>query len=146
MTILPHLVTAAAAMFIAAVPTGTTADVVITLSDNAADWGCEVYSITGINGTAAATASSSAAAPTATLSCNAGGAMLGMAAASAASSPSASWTGITEDSDFNYGAINQNCSSSASNNFATAQSSLVMTCTFSTTTASAGTFAAFNPA
>lgn len=134
------------AMFIALVPSGTTADVVITVNADAVNWACVTYSAAGLlSATPASTATSTAADPTASMSCDANGAIIGCAVTGAASSPSATWAGIAEDSDQNYGASSQQCFSTAHTNFSTAQSGLTCTCDFSTANGSGGVFAAFNP-
>jgi hypothetical protein len=132
------------AMFIATGVTGPTGDVVITLDGNSSAWACDTFSIVGAT-SAASTATSVATDPTASMSCDASGAILGVAGAGAASSPSATWTGIAEDSDQNYGTSNLQCLTTAHTNFATAQVGLTVLCDFSTSAASAGLFAAFNP-
>lgn len=125
------------------VPSDATADVVLTVSANSTVWGCKTYSLTGAT-EASSTANSTANNPTASMSCDGGGAILGNAAAGlGAGAPTASWTGITEDSETNPSATRTH--TSAHDNFSTAQSGLTCTCTFSSTLGSCGNFAAFNP-
>lgn len=132
------------AMYVAQGVTGPTANVVITLSGNALNWACDTFSLSGA-ATAASTATSVATDPTASMSCDANGAIIGCGVAGSGASPSATWTGISEDSDENYGASNLQCFTSAHDNFATAQVGLTVLCNFSASAASAGLFAAFNP-
>jgi hypothetical protein len=133
-----------AAIFIAKVPTGTSGTVAFTLSGNAANASVAVYSVIG--GPAASSTSSTDNAPTASLNIAAHGAVIAVAIAGSGSSPSATWTNLTEDCDNNLGSGNLQCRSSASKSFATAQTGLTTTCTFSTTAGSAGCFAVFEPA
>ena len=133
------------AICIAKVPTGTTGTVAFSLSASATNAAVAVYRLVGIPSAAAASsATSTASNPTASLNVAKNGVAIGVATAGAGSPPSASWSGITEDCDNNYGS-NQ-CRSSASQKFTTAQTGLTVTCTFSTTAGSAGCFAVFEPA
>lgn len=137
------------AIAIALVPTGATADVVVVFSDSADDAACATYSIAGISSTAvAASGTSSAANPTASLSCQAGGAIIGCALSINNPPRSAAWTGISEDSESGgYGFNSTRNFTAAHANFGTAQSSLACTCTFSGSSSGGtnGAFVALNP-
>ena len=135
------------AIFIAKVPTGASGTVSISLSDNAGNAAVAVYSVIGIPSAAAASSASSISGnPTASLNVAINGVVIAVAVAGAGSPPSASWSGLTEDCDNNYGTSNFQCRSSASQKFTTAQVGLSVTCTFSTSAGSAGCFAVFEPA
>lgn len=89
-----------AALFIANVPTGTTGTIAATMAATYVDAGIEVYRATGVlSATAHATGSSSAAAPTGTLTVPAYGFAIGGAITRGATASTATWTGLTEDDD-----------------------------------------------
>lgn len=130
------------AIAIALVPTGTSGSVVANFGGSVVNFAVELYSVLGIQSPAASSVATSVAnAPTATLAVQANGGVLGVGRCSR-TTPSATWAGITKDADVIFGGI---CATSASNNFATAQAALVITCTFTSTVGSAGAFAAFAP-
>lgn len=130
-------------MYMAQIPGGTTASITATFNVPPASCNLATLAVSGlIAASANATAASTAAAPTGTLSCAQFGAMVGCAYAGAGSPPSASWGGITEDFDANNG--NQDFTV-AHTNFSTIQTNLALTCTFSTTTGSSGCFVSFSP-
>lgn len=134
-----------AAIYVALVPSGTTATVVINTSAICGFVYCTTNSITGIGSvTPSSTASSIAAAPTAAMSCLANGAIFGCANVTGGGTISATWSGLSEDSDRNLGAT-FDCFSSAHISTTSDLSGLACTCTFTATTASAGVFATFNP-
>jgi hypothetical protein len=82
----------------AAVPTGTTGDVVVTFSGGKARCGIGVYASTGLSSETAVDTDSSTADPaTATLTSVAGGFVLALAAGD--NSSSLTWTNVTEDYD-----------------------------------------------
>lgn len=124
---------------------GTTADVVITLSGTALNFAAETNSMLGANLSPAQTASSIASAPTAVMTCLAGGAIIGAAIGGAGSAPTATATGIVLDSSFNFGSGNLQCFGAAHANFTVAQAALTTTITFSPIVTAAGAFASFNP-
>jgi len=130
-------------MFIAQVPSGTTANITATFNSPPTNCNIATLSVVGlITAAANGTAASTAAAPTGSLNCDAFGAMIGCAYAGAAAPPTANWSGIVEDYDVNNGL---QCFTVAHSNFSTAQSALALTCTFSTTAGSSGCFVAFSP-
>ena len=135
------------AIFVVKVPSGSPGTVSFTLANVGNAAAVAVYSVSGIpSAVPASTATSTANNPTGSLNIARNGAVIAVAAAGAGSSPSATWSGLTEDTDNNYGSGNLQCRSSASAQFSTAQTGLSTTCTFSTTTGSAGCFAVFEPA
>lgn len=133
------------AIFIAKVPLGTTATVAFTTSVNGANASVALYSVFGIQSAAAAnSASSNAAAPSASIAVANNSVMIAVAAGGSGAPPSASWSGLTEDADNNFGASSLQCRSAASDQFASAQT-VNATCTFSASAGSAGCFATFEP-
>lgn len=143
------LTNVAAAMAVALVPTGITADVVLTLSGSSDDAACVTYSMLGVSSAVAAgTATSTSADPTGSLSCQAGGAIIGCALSVNNPIRTAAWAGIDEDVEAApYGSSGTRKFTAAHSNFLTTQSSLACTCTFSGASSggSGGVFAAFNP-
>ena len=95
-------ITARCAIFIAAVPTGTTADVVLTLSGAWVRGAIAIHRLTGLSsaGAAEATASDTTSTATLTLTATAGAAVIGAynGGAGAVGTPFA-WSGLTEDFD-----------------------------------------------
>lgn len=135
-----------AALVIAAVPLGTSGAVVANFTTGTLNGAVALYSLIGIGSAAASVvASANATNPGVSLPVAANGTVIGVATGGSAVPPSATWTGLTEDCDNNYGTGNLQCRSSASKNFTQAQASLPVQCTFSTSTGSAGCFAVFNP-
>lgn len=135
------------AIFIAKVLTGSSVDVSFNLSGNAANASVALYSITGIPSAAAvSSATSTTNAPSTSLNIAQNGFALAVATGAGPGTASASWVGLTEDCDNNFGSGNGQCRSSASQKFSAAQTSLSVTCTFTTTVGSAGCFAVFEPA
>lgn len=134
------------AIVCAFVPTGTTGTVVANLSISVLNSSVAVYSVDGLKtATASAIATSNANNPTASLNIAENGAVIAVAVAAFSTSPSASWTGLTEDCDDNYGTSNLVCRSTASGEFSTQQVGLAVTCTFSVTASSSGSFVVFDP-
>lgn len=134
-----------AALFIAAVPTGATGDVVVdTGGADPARMAVVVWAATGLSGTAAHDTSTSTAAPlaAATFDVPANGIAVGVAFTQAAAT--ATWANLSENADAQIAATNSY--SGASVAFATTQTSLAVTCTWTTSTTPAGAFASWAPA
>ena len=135
-----------AAIAIAAVPTGTSGNVVGTFSGSVANVAVALYSLSAIaSATPTATASSNAANPTATINIGAGACLLAVAGA-IGTSPSGSWTSpMTNDVNTTFGGGTA-CRTAASHVFPSAQTALVVTCTFTSSgSGAAGAFAVFSP-
>lgn len=115
------------AFYIAAVPTGTTANVVVVYSVSQYRAGCATWSLDNLlSATATATASNTADPANASIDVAAGGVLLGFGAQSN-SSCTYTWTNLTEVFDYNGGADNITMSG-ASAAFAAAQTALSVTC------------------
>lgn len=109
---------------IAAVPTGTTGDVVVTMAGNAAQLAIGLYRVTGIDGvTAYDTDTDNANSPSTTIDIPAGGICIG--GAWVATDIDATWAGITED----YDETSTRSYTGASDEFATLQSGLTVSMT-----------------
>ncbi len=136
----------ATALCIAAVPAGTSGNVAITLTGNANGATVALYALKGINAAAAsAIASSTMAAPAATLNVRGGGVVIGVATgASNSGPPSTSWSALTEDAYVNY--VANAIRSAASAEFGNG-ANVTATCSMSAplTNSESGCFAAFNP-
>lgn len=131
-----------AALYIAAVPTGTTGDIVVTF--DAAMLRCAVvaYRAVGIaSATASDTDSSTATDPTCNLDVPAGGFAIGVACTGNAGA-SFTWTGLTENYDAVIEALN---ATSASDTFVAAQTGLAITANGTGATAPVGVFASWAP-
>ena len=128
------------AIAIAAVPTGTTGDVVVTFSQSQNRCVIGMYRVTGLNSaTAHDTASSTADPTTGNLDIPAGGVAVAMSAHGFAET--ASWTNLDEDFDIE---IESTTCSGASKKFNEQQTGLTITCTWSGTAAEpAGVFASW---
>lgn len=130
------------ALVIAAVPTGTTATITVTFNVSNARCGVQVYAATGMDGSAATnTYTSKANDPTVSMNISAGGSAIGASEALG----TATWTGLTEDSDYAVlgGTLNV---SSGSGNFATTQTGLTVLVDWSgASVTSGGAFAAWAP-
>jgi hypothetical protein len=87
-----------AGIAIAKVPSGTTGDVIVVFSATAARCAIQVYRATGINQTAIDTDGSTASNPSVTVDTAAGGIVIGSFVG--AGLTTCSWTGLSEDSDF----------------------------------------------
>jgi hypothetical protein len=132
------------ALVIAAVPTGTTGDVVVTFSTGALRAAIQLYRVLGIDGlTASDTATSTDSSPVGSMDIPAGGiAFAGVNNGS--SSTSFAWSNLTEDVDTTLEAFGY---SSASDEFATLQTARTITATRTGTIGSpVGVFASWAPA
>ena len=137
-------------LYIALVPTGTTAVVALTTTIGSAYWGLILWSMTGNASASPASTVTSTANPTpiASMSCNAGGAILGCAAAFILSgaTPTNSWSGISRDADVPIPTFGRDLTG-AHTNFSAAQSGHSCSVTFAggTINSSGAIFVAFNP-
>lgn len=88
-----------AGLFIAAVPTGTTGDIVITFNTSMVSGAYAAYRATGIEATATDVATSTPASgdPSTTIDITAGGFAIGGTTVAVGATRSAAWTGLTED-------------------------------------------------
>lgn len=128
------------AVIVASVPTGTTADVVVTFDAEMLRCGIGSFSTTGIDNTATDSfVSTSDGDPTGTIDVVAGGFAVG-GAYSQEASPSASWTGLTERYDASLDSVTH---TGGSADFATTQTGLTVTVDFTSPANNAGAFAAF---
>ena len=132
------------ALAIAAVPTGTSGDVVVTFDATMLRCGIGMWEVTNVSGTTAHdTATSIADDPTGSLDVPAGGFVVGVSFAR--ETENASWTGITE----NYDAVAETIfgHSGASDTFAEQQTGLTVTCDWLAPVAgmSCGSFASWGP-
>lgn len=119
----------AAAFYIAAVPTGTSGDVVITWSAGYDRCGVSLWSATGLGSTTVVDTGTSTADPyNDTMNCNAGGFILGVGFDNGGPS-TWTWTNLTERADTDWGGPSHG---TASDNFASAQSALSITADGST--------------
>ena len=113
-----------AGIVIAAVPTGTTGDVVITFSAGQARCAIALYStIDTASETASDTDSNAAADPSVSIDCPASGYIIAVACFSVGTGTT-TWTGVTEDYDVN--PENVANTTMASDNFASAQTGLTV--------------------
>lgn len=127
------------AIYYLAVPTGTTADVVASLSGSASRCDIEVFTLTGLTSTTPTTTNSDTASPpSAAVTPAAGGVVIGMAKSVA--STSCTWTNLTEDADNVVETAATFTSAHASNLPA---SSLTVTATFASHTSPALALAAW---
>lgn len=135
---------AESAIYTAAVPTGTTGNIVVTWSAGMLRCGIGVYgSNTMMSATATATGSSTANPANASINVSAGGFVVGCDTTYRTSgAPTFTWTNLTENYDQNIeaGGTSQ---TGASSNFSTAQTGLSITCTPSLFTAGSMCIAAF---
>lgn len=131
-----------AGIAIAAVPTGTTGDVVVTFSEGMLRCAIGLYRATGITPIPADFGSSTATNPTYAIDVPAGGFAIGGVANSNGNDGSAVWTGLTERYDSVIEAVM--LSTGASDEFAAAQTNLTVTATLSgTNTEPVGVFASW---
>lgn len=133
-----------AALVIAAVPTGTTGDIVVTFSVVVLRCAIQAYRVLGIDSaTASDTGASTAADPTTSLDIPAEGVAIG-ACMSGGVDMRVTWTGLTED----YDATTESflSATSAHDEFVTAQTGLTITADFATSGQSCGVFASWAPA
>ena len=125
-----ELVTSASAeyrvsFYIAAVPTGTTGDVVINTSKTETRFGIGVWAVYGASATAHDTGSSTADPLTDNINIAAGGVAIGVGVSSR-SSPEYTWTNLTEDYEEVVESPIEHTGASAE--FSTQQSALALTC------------------
>lgn len=133
----------------AALPSGTTGDVVVTFSGNVGRCIVSLFRATGIDASHASAADNAAAEdPSASINVPVGGIAIGGCLAGGSGSTSEVWAGLTE----NVGALSGSFTrySAASDLFASAQSPLAITCNLSapvgdTTAAIVGVFASWSP-
>lgn len=129
---------------VANVPTGTTGDVVVTFSAGMVRCGIGVFRTTGINPTPTGTATSVADAPTqSTLDVVAGGFAVAVAH-TAGDNATTTWTGLTERYDQIDAELTPH--TGASDDFASTQTDLTITATFTVVSNSAGSFASWEAA
>ncbi len=118
--------TSALDIWVAAVPTGTTADIVVTFTGSA-ECGISVWPIYGASGTIYDTLSHSNANPlTGTIDCEAGGAIVAGCSGSGPDTLSWTWVGVTEDHDVEFSSDGH---SGASDTFTSAQTGLTVSAT-----------------
>lgn len=131
------------ALICAAVPTGTTGDIVVNWSATMNDIGIAVYRCLDL-GSATATDSSfsSATPPTYAIDCDAGGIVIGVSY-NRDGAASCTWAGITEDYDI--GDAPGNDWSGASAEFATTQTNLTVSATWVTSSLPKMLVASFPP-
>jgi hypothetical protein len=135
--------TNAVCLAIAAVPTGTSGDVVVVISRTALRANIQLYSATGIDPTVVDSATSGVASPTYAIDVPADG--IAVAALMAANVSSCAWSGLTERYDFIFDG--SGFASGAADAFASTQTNLSVTATPSPAgDEKAGAFASFGPA
>lgn len=115
------------ALYQAVVPTGTTADIVVTWNAAADSAGICVWTAKNVNITAHASASSTAANPSASIAVEANGVIIGYVGT--ANARTFTWTNLTEDFDAVDGGGGTH--SGASDAFASADASRIITATLS---------------
>lgn len=134
-----------AALAIAAVPSGTNGNVDVTFSSGMLRCGIQLYRAVDINSSTphhAVTHFNGSTDPTASLNIPAGGFAIGCA--TSAASTAATWTGLTEDHD---SVVESFLTvSSASQQFASAETGRSITCDFGTNTDNVAVFASWAPA
>lgn len=135
----PHTVGIA----IAAVPTGTTGDIVIVFSGAEQRCGISTYRAIGINPTPTDTKTSTAANPAATLNVPANGIAIGVAMTLQTGAPVCTWTGLTEDVDETIESITV---STASLETVSALPTLSVIADFTAGTLPVGAFVSWGPA
>lgn len=130
------------ALYIAAVPTGTSGDVVVTLSAGALRCSISLVRLVTIDSaTAVDTASSTASPPSGSMSCGDGGVIIGIALSQTLTTTT--WSGITEDYDAQNEAITVTM---GRDEFVSAQTGLTVTATFSSSSGETGVWASWDPA
>lgn len=133
-------------MAIALVPSGATGSINLYLASNSSAAAVAVYAVTGLSALGAAQIiNSGAISPTATMNVPQNSAVIAVATGRRNTPPSASWSGLTKDSDNRYNPTNTVCVSTASKPFSVAAIGYPMTCSFSAGAFQAGgCFALFN--
>lgn len=128
-------------MWIADVPTGATGDIVVTFAAGKNRCGIAVYALYGAGSSTAFDTGSATADPYSdTLNVPANG--VAIAAAADTNNTTATWTGLTEDSDT---AIESTYHGCASAEFTASQSAMTVTCDVAATTAGAMVCASWGP-
>lgn len=127
-----------AAIYAVAVPSGTTASIVVTFSAAMLRIAVGVYTLTGTGGAVTAygtaTQTPSGSSPTdSTIDCPANGGILAVNFSNSSATSSTTWTGLTERFDVNPETSSSGVSS-ASDNFASAQTNLTVTATVASVT------------
>jgi hypothetical protein len=118
-------------IWIVTVPTGTSGDVVVTQGTASSAGGMAVYTLHGASATANDTDTATQENPYAgTIDVTAGGAVIAGSHANHASNPTSTWSGITEDVDFQTVSVYQ--MSAAHDDFASAETGKVLGCSYST--------------
>lgn len=133
----------ACAIYIYALATGTTATFVATSSVNIADASYSIYRMVGGNATPTSTATDADSTLSQSLTIPVGGAGLGIARGGSVSIGNATWTNLTEDSDFDALNANNRHTSASSTTGGTATRSVSFAVT--PTTAASMALAAFAP-
>ena len=129
------IVAISAQIWRAAVPTGTTGDVVVTIASGGVWTNVAVYRATGLAAGAADTGTGNTnATNSTTLTAASGAVALGCSGGATTGGPTATWTNLTEDYDVN---------TSASSDTATAASAQSLSGTTTVTAAITGTITAF---
>lgn len=132
------------ALFIAAVPTGTSGSVVVTLGTACLRASIQLYRVLGIDGvTPFDSGGSTANDPTFNLDIPASGLAIGAGNDASGGAGTCTWTGLTEDYDAIAEA--QLINSSASDEFASTQTNLAITANFTATNNPCGVFASWSP-
>jgi len=126
----------------AAVPTGTTATISVTYSAGCSGCFIDVYAMYGASITPTATASTTATPPSASLNIDARGVAFGCSGNNA--NNDCTWTGLAEDADAVYDSPFRGTSASAE--FATAQTGLTITADWATESFPCMVLASFPPA
>lgn len=115
-------------IFIAAVPTGTTGDVVVTWSGGMGDCSVELHRATGVSSTTPTSSVTDTTTPLSqSINVDAGGFAVGISTTDNGTA-TATWAGITERSDDATGGGNDR--SGAGDEFATTQTGLTVSCTW----------------
>lgn len=128
-----------AGIYIAAVPTGTTGNVVVTFGAGMVRCAIDTYRATGINPTAFDALASIAGNPSVALDIPANGGAIGFGATAAATS--ATWTGLTERSDTSVETFST--FSGGSDDGMSAETNRSVTITFGSSSESVGVFASW---
>lgn len=125
-----------AAIYAAAVPTGTTGSIVVTFSGAMLRIGVGVFTLTGkpsVTAFATSTVTPTGSSPTTTISSPINGAIVAVNFANSSGTASTVWTGLTERYDINPETASSG-TSGASSTFTAAQNSLTVTATVTSVT------------